>query len=86
MCVYLSIYLHTQNKLHLKRAGFKTKGGEVLPAFYRWSAEGTGEDMSSRSHSTSVVDLETPPKPLGLTRKPTLLPGMERRKLIHRGK
>lgn len=86
MSVYIYTHTHTENKLHSKHARFKTKVGEALSAFYRWGAEGTGDDMSFRSYSTSVIDLETEPKPPGLTGKQSLLPGMEKGKLIHRNK
>lgn len=43
----------------------------MLSTFYRWGAEGTGDDMVSRSYSTSVTDLEGQPKPPGLTIAPS---------------
>lgn len=55
----------------MRHARFKTKGEEVLSTFYRWGAEGTGDDMVSRSYSTSATDLEGQPKPPGLTIAPS---------------
>lgn len=88
-CLFLSIYLHTHTHSHIYRInytlnmqGSRLRWEKCYPLFIDRVLK---EQEMTWSYSTSVLDLETQPKPPGLTGKQSLLPGMERRKLMHTG-